>query len=652
MENNKFTQLKTEITNNCISWAHDNLSTDENKFEFREHQLEAIVNIIYNILTYDNYNNIMDNYTGHYPHRHQCIEAPTGSGKSIMLIVSASVLAKYYNKDSYILCSDLSLFKQYEDFVKKMKLDIAYLKGQTGNYICELQDCEFRDAPCRIKKISYAELTNDLVATSLGFPCAKTCEYILARKKARNAKVIITTYQNYLYSVATPEGQRNKASKNKHEILFCDECHNIPGIVQGKFTPTISYDLLDHIETLFDFTIAHKNEKFSFGSHNLQVTFANFAGSEPYPVGKMSVKKIPEALKYYKNIIDELIDFNIDKKNKNTYNLFFDKVKEFEKEIKYFSFLGSMLQDYIKTKVNSEKTPDYKKWRKYYSETNYWANFSCYLHDFMTAIDETDPSYIVRKEIEYADKNKKGCNLQCAREDVIIQKHIFETCRHIVMTSATIGSKYSICENFGTKNIAFYKIPSTFLFENCPIYISTQNKLNFANKAKSLPKILVQIEKILEKYTCHGVIQTGNYEIMNYIINNINAKYKKRLLYYTNTAEKREILEEFKNTENSVLIGPTLYEGIDLPNELCRFVIIAKVPYPCLGDKLIQKKLELFPNWYNSQTSNYIIQGIGRGVRNKTDWAHTFILDACFLHLYNMTKYQYDSNIKNRIEYI
>ena len=139
---------------------------------------------------------------------------------------------------------------------------------------------------------------------------------------------------------------------------------------------------------------------------------------------------------------------------------------------------------------------------------------------------------------------------------------------------------------------------------------------------------------------------------MNYVINNIKEKYKKRLLYYNNTTEKREILEIFKNNTNSVLIGPSLFEGIDLPDDLCRFIIIMKVPYPCLGDELVQRKIELFPTWYNSQTSNYIIQGIGRGVRNKTDWSHTYILDGCFSYLYNITKQQYSTELQKRIKFI
>ena len=104
--------------------------------------------------------------------------------------------------------------------------------------------------------------------------------------------------------------------------------------------------------------------------------------------------------------------------------------------------------------------------------------------------------------------------------------------------------------------------------------------------------------------------------------------------------------------DDSVLVGPTLNEGIDLPDDLCRFIIIFKVPYPSLSSRLVRAKQKLFPLWYNSTTSNNIIQGIGRGIRHKNDWCTTYILDACFSYLYAQTKDQYSKQLQNRIKII
>lgn len=137
-------------------------------FEFRDYQKEAIIDIIFKCL------NDEDNPC-------QVIEAPTGSGKSLMNIISAGVLAKYYERASYILCSDLYLWKQYDDFIRKYpkihKL-IATLKGQTGNYKCTVNGEDMRNAECRMANINWGNLFEKSSADSLGFSCAKTCRYV------------------------------------------------------------------------------------------------------------------------------------------------------------------------------------------------------------------------------------------------------------------------------------------------------------------------------------------------------------------------------------------------------------------------------------------------------------------------------------------
>ena len=89
-----------EIIKNIKTWVSTNLQN----FEFRPHQLETIYSIINNIVNKNTETTI--------------IEAPTGSGKSLLCLISAGVLYDFYKLQSYILCSDLYLWQQYADFIK------------------------------------------------------------------------------------------------------------------------------------------------------------------------------------------------------------------------------------------------------------------------------------------------------------------------------------------------------------------------------------------------------------------------------------------------------------------------------------------------------------------------------------------------------
>jgi Rad3-related DNA helicase len=210
-----------------------------------------------------------------------------------------------------------------------------------------------------------------------------------------------------------------------------------------------------------------------------------------------------------------------------------------------------------------------------------------------------------------------------------------------------IGIKY---EGSDTK---FEIIPSTFDFTNSPVIIHSKYKMSYDKKAASFPEIKNMIYQIIRAFKGQrGMIQTGSYENAKRIYDTAPFDIKPRLQLYNNSQEKSWMIEMHKATDDSVIIGPTLVEGVDLPGDLLRFIIIAKVPYPNLQDKLVKAKMNLFPQWYQSETANSIIQGIGRGNRFVEDWCVTYIIDGCFDNLYRQTRTQFPVELQKRIRAI
>ena len=84
-------------------------------------------------------------------------------------------------------------------------------------------------------------------------------------------------------------------------------------------------------------------------------------------------------------------------------------------------------------------------------------------------------------------------------------------------------------------------------------------------------------------------------------------------------------------TENYpfVIIGPSLYEGIDLKDDFGRFNILIKVPYAGLDD-YIREKMKRYPFWYKRNTLQKITQAIGRTNRSVNDYSKVYLLDNCF----------------------
>ena len=82
------------------------------------------------------------------------------------------------------------------------------------------------------------------------------------------------------------------------------------------------------------------------------------------------------------------------------------------------------------------------------------------------------------------------------------------------------------------------------------------------------------------------------------------------------------------------------------------FQIICKIPYPYLGDSLVQKRMKKWDWWYSLQTTKKIVQSTGRSVRNENDYAVTYILDADWEYFYKNNKHYFPHSFKEAIQHV
>jgi Rad3-related DNA helicase len=178
------------------------------------------------------------------------------------------------------------------------------------------------------------------------------------------------------------------------------------------------------------------------------------------------------------------------------------------------------------------------------------------------------------------------------------------------------------------------RLGNTFNYDKSPVVFVNRHKLTFKEREANLPKVVQILDSIISKHKGQrGIIHTGSYMFTNFIKQ--NSKHTFRLMDYENSKEKAQMIDLFKKQDDAVLMGPSLLEGLDLKDETSRFQIFFKVPYPSLADPLIKAKMQHTPGWYDWKTGISIMQGVGRSVRSKDDWAVTYIIDASFRSLIN-----------------
>lgn len=96
---------------------------------------------------------------------------------------------------------------------------------------------------------------------------------------------------------------------------------------------------------------------------------------------------------------------------------------------------------------------------------------------------------------------------------------------------------------------------------------------------------------------------------------------------------KNECLARYLKTPGAVLISAKLGRGTDLYDGRCRNIIIAKTPFPYLGDRRIMARLKTTKSgelYYMIKSVRETVQDIGRGRRHRIDWVRVWIIDDCF----------------------
>lgn len=221
---------------------------------------------------------------------------------------------------------------------------------------------------------------------------------------------------------------------------------------------------------------------------------------------------------------------------------------------------------------------------------------------------------------------------------------IQDTSHTRIYMSAYPGSKEVFCRTLGLDptRVAMLTLGSVFPKENRAIHVTSVGSMSKKNQAATLPSFLRVLARLMEVHdTEKGIIHCNSYALGEAIFEYFKRHPHGHRLLFPRSADEREAVYK-KHQENkfaSVILSPSFTEGFDFANELARWQVLAKMPYPYLGDKQVAAKKELDPEWYAMRTVMTVIQASGRICRNETDHGTTYITDADFNFLWE--KYEY-----------
>jgi len=290
--------------------------------------------------------------------------------------------------------------------------------------------------------------------------------------------------------------------------------------------------------------------------------------------------------------------------------------------------------------------------------------YSC-LQGFLDLISEKDQSERVRYESIQKGMEQLESFLSDGEEFVVshstksiefkplypLSSGFLSVFPRVLMMSATILSPKIITDTLKLPPpVKYFEIPSSFPLKNRPIYYKGCGELNQRNVDKNFPAVVKYTEQILNKLSNQkGIIHCHSWNFSDRLKKGLSSTLRSRLLFQSDWDDKEKMLDTFYASKNKVLVVPAMHEGLDLKEELSRFQIILKVPYPYIGDPWMKIRGKDWA-YYNWVTCLKLVQSYGRSIRSETDWAVTYILDGSFGGFYRRNLYRLPKWFKDAIK--
>ena len=527
-------------------------------------------------------------------HKNVVLSADTGTGKSIIGLVVARCLGKLLNDGAGELISvhSNSLVEQYKDTYKDND-SVMVIKGKS-NYPCDFLRCELED------ETSTAE---DCVITSPqnldedNTICAN-CQYLKDRQRVNTIQTLIT---NYSYQFTSNTITNHLVPRL---INVFDESHCINDTWASFFDITINNELFGKIKKYY----SDDKDIFHFGA---DVDFSNDVRDKAtelmVDIGKMH-KALPQVtidnyMRYIQKITKLLSEFD----------------SYFRKYLEKFSNL---------TETNATVLKKVTRVRRQHNVIN----------RLVTTLKEfVEVGYEHSFELtEYNDLVIKPIFVGKYSEKIMSDYNLF--------MSATVSGEY-IKSTLELDDVGYIVLDPVYDPSQKPIAFVGNAKLNYQlMKYESTWKYLVDNIKVVadaEDFLGEkGLIFVTSYSMATNISGRLkrdrNFLSRHRIFCHESGQKIDDVIKEFKEYKGSaILISPSIWEGVDFSDDYARYQIITKAPYPSLGEARIKYIANCYSDMYKIMTTKKIIQAVGRGIRNKDDWAYTFVLDGAVRDLFD-----------------
>lgn len=577
---------------------------------------------------------------------HLIVEAGTGIGKSLSYLIPFLIWTKKENKkvviSTYTKTLQEQLVKNDLPFLKNiLDIDFKFALSVGGeNYLCLRRLAQVLNKGLldtkkevqELKKIGRWEketksglrFTMDFQISNktwsnirresdlcLGKKCQyrESCYYAKVRKEQAESEVLVVNHHLFFANLVT--GGRIIP---KYDSVVFDEAHTLEDVATN-------YLGIEVANTQINFLL---NRIYNPNTEKGIVSRVTTLAKDESEYRKIVKKIAKESNLFFSSVLDRL-DSKREKKRLKTPHLFDNTLSPYLKK----------LSDKLINKVDDINSEEDSK------EVTAYSDRAMALASGLTAI--IDHSLV--NNVYWIETNKKSNYTRCAFHSCPIdvsgelKRRVFDVTNPTIITSATLTTNKSfkfIKERIGLTETEESLLDSPFDYRNQVILYIAGDLSDPSYYYESYKKDLSnRIRKIL-KMTKGGTLTLfTSYEMLEASYNFLKELENIDLLKQGDLP-RWLLLKQFKADSNKVLLATySFWQGIDIPGEDLKCVIITKLPFAVPNEPvteakiedLAQRGIEPFMNYQVPQAIIMLRQGFGRLIRTKKDKGIVAILD-------------------------
>lgn len=588
--------------------------------------------------------------------QHLFAEAGTGTGKSYAYLYPAIIQAMLHAERVVISTQTIALQEQvylkdlpYLEKILGLSLKKAIAKGR-GNYLClrkalmkrneeNMEDTEKEffekikewtdkktDGDREELSLSYKERLFWLKVSSSSDDCFgpacqkyKECYYFKQKRKIERSSIIITNH-----SLLIRDLKMNSKLLPEYKYLVLDEGHNFSDEFINQYTNEFDFRKESFfIEGIYKSrnSLLRRLEK-SFSENIFYKDMAIYIDSL-----KLLLPELSESLKESSEILKERGSGFIPEKRITEEYFITQEFEEIRNNVE------------VLTKAVKKASEQLLKTAKILEEEDFYEDIFLEIKLVVQQLLEKEQILTDFKKPDF-NKNvywKKDASLFSAPLDVseMINRCLFTLKDSVVVTSATltVNKKFDfIINSFGLE-----KEDILFLEAGSPFNFKEQAKCMLIKDELFLDDMMEYIAWLSEKFKGGSMILFTNHDFLRKTYYYLTERYPDRIILADGiSGSRRNILKEFRESENSILLGADSYwEGIDLEGDNLNNLVMTKLPFLPPNRPVVEATLEKISqrggnNFYDYSIPKAVIkfrQGFGRLIRSSSDTGNFYILD-------------------------